>query len=245
LGESKGSRTARARGTGSGPVIEELLTAPIVARDLRGSASARQGADLWPEEEALLRRAVSKRRGEFAGARWCARDALARLGMPPVPILPGQYGEPIWPPGVVGSMTHREDYCAAAVARADDVCAVGIDAEPNEPLAGTVLRSVALPAEVALLEAAASAGFADVHRDRLLFSAKESAYKAWCSLTGTTVDFRRVLIEFAAAAAKTASGTFCVTFLTTDRPAHSFTGSWLLRDGLVLTAVTATDPAFA
>lgn len=225
-------------------MIEELLTAPIAVRDLRGAASSRR-VDLWPEEQALVQRAVDKRRAEFAGARWCARDALRRLGVPPGPIPRGPHGAPVWPAGVVGSLTHRADYCAAAVARTGDVRAIGIDAEPNEPLAREVLRSVALPAEVALLDAAVPVRPAPVFRDRLLFSAKESAYKAWCSMTGTTIDFRRVLIEFpprphGSADTRVSAGTFSVCFLTADRPPHGFAGSWLLRDGLLLTAVTVS-----
>jgi 4'-phosphopantetheinyl transferase N-terminal domain len=44
---------------------------------------------LFPEEEAAMANAVDKRRREFAAARACAREALAKLGLPPVPIVPG------------------------------------------------------------------------------------------------------------------------------------------------------------
>ena len=57
---------------------------------------------LFPEEEAVLVRAVDKRRREFTTARACARAALATLGLPPAPIVPGLRGAPQWPPGVVG-----------------------------------------------------------------------------------------------------------------------------------------------
>lgn len=88
-------------------------------------------AGLFPDEEALVANAVAKRRSEFATARRCAREALARLGMPPAPILSGPKREPQWPVDVVGSITHCEGYRAAAVARAGDVRALGIDAEPH------------------------------------------------------------------------------------------------------------------
>ena len=79
-------------------------------------------ARLFPEEEALVARSVDKRRREFTTARRCAREALARLGVPPAPILPGERGAPRWPAGVVGSMTHCAGYRAAAVARPAPTC---------------------------------------------------------------------------------------------------------------------------
>ncbi|MGW7821409.1 4'-phosphopantetheinyl transferase family protein [Streptomyces puniciscabiei] len=71
---------------------------------------------LYPQETAHLRHALPKRRREFATARVCARRALQALGLPPAPIPPGSNGAPQWPAGVVGSITHRRRYCAAAVA---------------------------------------------------------------------------------------------------------------------------------
>ena len=60
---------------------------------------------------------------------------------------PGAKREPLWPAGVVGSITHCDGYRAAAVARATDLATVGIDAEPHEPLPDGVLAAIALPAE--------------------------------------------------------------------------------------------------
>jgi 4'-phosphopantetheinyl transferase EntD len=80
--------------------------------------SAREDIDtaLFPEEEAMVARAVGKRRREFSTARACARDALVELGEPPQAIPTGPKGEPLWPPGVVGSITHCDGYRACAVA---------------------------------------------------------------------------------------------------------------------------------
>ena len=61
---------------------------------------------LFPAEEAVIADAVDRRRREFATARACARAALAKLGVPAAPIVPGSRGAPQWPPGVVGSITH-------------------------------------------------------------------------------------------------------------------------------------------
>ncbi|WP_405845207.1 4'-phosphopantetheinyl transferase [Streptomyces platensis] len=71
--------------------------------------------DLFPEESQVIALAVDKRRREFTTARSCAREALRRLGHPTVPIPRGRSGAPLWPAGVVGSITHCQGYRSAAV----------------------------------------------------------------------------------------------------------------------------------
>ena len=77
-----------------------------------------------PDEEPLIARSVAKRRNEFVTVRHCARLALGELGVPPAPILKGDKGEPCWPDGVVGSLTHCDGYRGAVVARYAG-CALG------------------------------------------------------------------------------------------------------------------------
>ena len=84
-------------------MIEEILPTEVAAVEAFDDPP---GAMLYPEEEAVIARAVDKRQREFTTARVCARAALAALGLPPAPILPGQRGAPGWPNGVVGSMKH-------------------------------------------------------------------------------------------------------------------------------------------
>jgi 4'-phosphopantetheinyl transferase EntD len=145
-------------------------------------------AELFPEEEESVGNAVDKRRREFAAGRACARRALERLGIAPAPIASGARGEPLWPRGVVGSITHCRGYRACAVAKTDDIASVGIDAEVHEPLPAGVLEAVASPRERAALHPNGSGA----HMDRLLFSAKEAVYKAWFPLTGRWLDFEDV-----------------------------------------------------
>ena len=98
-----------------------------------------------PEEEPLIAKSVAKRRNEFITVRYCARQALGELGVPPVPILKGDKGEPCWPDGVVGSLTHCTGFRGAAVGRHGAVRSVGIDAEPHDVLPNGVLDAISLP----------------------------------------------------------------------------------------------------
>src|SRR6516225_8640665 len=95
---------------------------------------ARWQPGLFPAEEPAVRTAGPRRRAEFTAGRRCAREALARLGLPAAPVLAGRAGEPRWPAGVTGSITHCAGYRACAVARTADVTALGIDAEPDARL---------------------------------------------------------------------------------------------------------------
>jgi 4'-phosphopantetheinyl transferase EntD len=225
--------------------LASLLPAGVVVAEL---GEHPEETALFPQEAAVVARSVEKRRREFAAVRHCARRALARLGHPPVPILPGERGAPSWPDGVVGSMTHCEGFAAAALARAAEVRSVGIDAEPHAPLPDGVLRLIALPAEVADLERL-HAERPGICWDRLLFCAKEAVYKTWFPLTGTWLDFHeaRVVID-------PAGGTFRAGLLVPGPmvdavPLTSFSGRWAVTSTLLLTAIAITrrtpvpDPA--
>lgn len=214
-------------------MIEALLPA--------GAATVEAFTDVpdeapYPGEEDLVARAVAARRQEFVTARRCAREALARLGYAPAPIRPGPRREPVWPDGVVGSITHCTGYRAAAVAPAGALAGLGIDAEPHEPLpdgvAGVVLTA-GEPDRLAALRAADPA----THWDRLLFSAKESVYKAWYPLTGRWLGFEEAELTFDRAGRFTAR--ILVDGTRTDGgPAlGSLNGRWLVTGGLLLTAV--------
>jgi enterobactin synthetase component D / holo-[acyl-carrier protein] synthase len=212
-------------------VIEELLPSGAECSEEFGDPAE---AALFPEEEAAVARAVGKRRREFGSARNCAREALGRLGVPPAPILPGERGAPQWPDGVVGSITHCAGYRAAVVARARDLLTVGIDAEPaGGALPHGVLDHVSLPVERAML-GELSVTAPGVSWERLLFSAKESVYKAWFPLSRRWLGFEDAEITIGT------DGTFGARLLVPGGPTcpTGFTGRWLARNGLVVTAIT-------
>ncbi|GAA1009051.1 hypothetical protein STXM2123_3744 [Streptomyces sp. F-3] len=226
-------------------MIEELLPDPVVAVEAYGDEETDR-APLYPEERALVARAVDKRRREFTGVRACARRAMEKLGVPPQPVLPGERGAPRWPDGLAGSMTHCHGYRAAALARTGDLASLGIDAEPHAPLPEGVLPTVALTAEQRRL-ADLAVLHPDVHWDRLLFSAKESVYKAWFPLTGAWLDFLEAKIEIRTAPDTSRRGGFRARLLVPGplvggRRLDCFEGRWTVGRGLVVTAVTVPQP---
>jgi 4'-phosphopantetheinyl transferase EntD len=190
-----------------------------------------------PEEEELIARAVAKRRNEFVTARHCARLAMGRLGMPESPVLKGDKGEPRWPEGLVGSLTHCDGYRGAVVGRREAVRSVGIDAEPHGVLPDGVLPAISLPDE--RVEIAALPG--DLHWDRILFCAKEATYKAWFPLTNRWLGFEDAHITFEVDATGTA-GRFVSRILIdpaarSGPPLAELAGRWSVAQGLTLTAI--------
>lgn len=212
-------------------MIEKLVPDSGVATAEAFGDTAR--APLLGAESEIVSNAVEKRRQEFATARRCARQALAELGIGPVPILTGERGAPVWPEGIVGSMTHCSGYRAAAVARASDIRTVGIDAEPHLTLSRGMLDLIALPwerrqmTELSCLEP-------EIHWDRLLFCMKECVYKAWFPLARRVLDFGQaeITIEY--------GGTFTARLLESDPafPRKLLRGRWLIDQGLIVAGIT-------
>ncbi|MFF4895099.1 4'-phosphopantetheinyl transferase [Streptomyces sp. NPDC001068] len=222
-------------------MIEELLPDSVVAVEMLGDEAIRE-APLYPGEAELVARAVPKRRREFSAVRACARRAMEKLGVPAQPVLTGERGAPRWPAGLAGSMTHCEGYCAAALVRAGDLASLGIDAEPHAPLPVGVAEAVLLPTEQERLRRLA-AERPDVHWDRLLFSAKESVYKAWFPLTGKWLDFMEADIELAPEPEARPHGTLRARLLVPGplvggQRVQVFEGRWSVRHSLVASAVT-------
>ncbi len=215
-------------------MIEKILPAVVACSEAFDDPS---DAVLFPAEEAVIRRAVEKRRREIRTVRHCARQALDELGIPPVAVLPGERREPLWPTGVVGSMTHCTGYRAAAVARSGDLLTVGIDAEPHEPLPPDILDAIALDEEQLRIAELAAADKTACW-DRVLFCAKETVYKAWYPLTQRWLGFKDATVTI-----DPAKGTFCARLLVAGPPIagkalSELDGRWLIGGALVITAIT-------
>ncbi len=156
-------------------VLASLLpvgTASIVLE----ASNAHIGA-LWPAELDQLGHVVPKRRREFAGGRLCARIAIGSIGGAVGPILIGPGGEPVWPQGITGSITHSSGLCAAAAALERNVSCLGIDCESigavDESMREMVLRSDERSMLIALEEERSAVPWLAI-----AFSAKEAAWKA-------------------------------------------------------------------
>jgi 4'-phosphopantetheinyl transferase EntD len=193
---------------------------------------------MLPAEAAVIAHAVAARRLEFATVRYCARQALRRIGIPPVPILPDADGAPRWPAGVVGSMTHCPRYRAAVVARSDRLRGIGIDAEPHAALPHPARDLILRGDERARLHALGES-HRDLHWDRVVFCAKEAVYKACFPSTRRWLDFADISVTVHA------EGTFQARLLHAEPRIASadpdcLSGRWVVDGGLVLAAASVS-----
>lgn len=143
------------------------------------------------EELAAVSEAVPSRQREFALGRWCARRALGAFGLGTRSIPVGPSRAPVWPTGIVGSITHCTGFVGAAVAAANTLQAIGFDAERDEPLAADLIPLVCTAREVAWLEGRATSA---IDWAKVIFSAKESVHKCIWPLSGQTLDFLDVTV---------------------------------------------------
>jgi len=189
--------------------------------DLLGAEieDAGQHLQLFPEEEALVEKAVPKRRREFALGRACARAALERLGHRGQAIGKRKNGAPHWPQDIVGSITHTKGYAASLVGAARNFSGIGIDAERVGGVTQELWPRLFDSDEreyLKMLEAQEQPAAATV-----IFSAKEACYKAW----GGTLAFRDIHIA-------PHQGGFIAS-----RGGATLQGRYAVKGDLVLTAV--------
>ena len=136
--------------------------------------------------EPSLQNAVLKRRAEFLAGRYVACVALEFLDIKPFTIYIGKYRQPVWPPGIVGSISHSNTHAVSIVS--SSLCYVGVDIEPLlvYEQATEISNSIASVEEYRRLsDKGISFQFAVV----LLFSAKESLFKAIFPKVGRYLDF--------------------------------------------------------
>jgi 4'-phosphopantetheinyl transferase EntD len=185
-------------------------------------------AELFPEERASIAKSVEKRRAEFGTARVCARRALARLGYAPMPLVPNKDRSPVWPAGIVGSITHTRDYCAVVVAQQSAFVSLGVDAEQDKALTPDMVEMICTPRERTLLG----------ERDAVVcFAAKEAFYKCQYPLTQQFLGFQDVELDL-----DLSLGTFGARIIKADldKPVWlaQLRGRFVREQGLVLCAMT-------
>jgi enterobactin synthetase component D / holo-[acyl-carrier protein] synthase len=169
-----------------------LFPPGVAAAEMREAADPRL---LLPEEAVNLGRAVAKRAQEFAAGRLCARRALAEFGITDFPIGVAADRQPIWPDGMVGSITHTAGFCAAVVAKRRHIGSVGLDSEVVGDVKGEIWGSICAPVEIAWLDSLPAGQRAAAVT--LIFSAKEAFYKCQYPLVREFLTFHDVTVEAA------------------------------------------------
>jgi len=126
-----------------------------------------------------IKGAVVKRRAEFLAGRIVVKHALSALGLG---LAQQQVGiakdrSPVWPANVRGSISHTTEFAVCCVARAGECSFIGVDSE----LILSVSTAQSLAVEIhneTEFKLLTDAGFGEALATSLIFSAKESLYKA-------------------------------------------------------------------
>jgi len=193
---------------------------------------------LYPEEAKQLEGCVEKRQREIAAGRRCARRALARLDIANFPVLAGPDRAPIWPETIVGSITHTDGcaggYCGVAVGEYRRFAGIGIDAEPRLPLPDELWSWILDESEK---QQALQSDEPGIYA-RLVFSAKETTYKALYPILKRILEFSDVHID-----TKIADGLFLARLTRivgsqADLPENvELVGRLVIDDELIVTAM--------
>ena len=130
--------------------------------------------------------AVNKRRAEFLAGRIAAADAISRLcGLWHTPGISGS-GAPVWPQGLIGSISHSINYVVAVVRRGEQKnVGIGIDLEGiiTADQVDLLVNTVLLPDEIEKFVANKSVWAMRINCT-LIFSLKESLFKALYPIVG-------------------------------------------------------------
>lgn len=177
---------------GGDSALDDLFRGPV----LTGMAEPWMwNAEPRREEAAIVENAVGKRRREFAAGRVCARRMLRRFGLDANLVIGrDRNGAPLWPEGFTGSISHSDDACVVAIARQTlQLASLGLDVENAAGLDSDLVELVCDATEKAACRSGCAGGLNRLAK--VIFSAKESAYKCLYPVIGRVLDFRDVHIE--------------------------------------------------
>ena len=141
------------------------------------------------ELEILSPRACRRKQIEFVTGRAAAHVALKQIGLANAfPVLRGQKGEPLWPEGIVGSISHCYPWSVAVAIKGPNLFTVGVDLETTKRMKGTdITELVCSNTELDWVR-----GGNLQERLTMIFSAKEAVYKAFYPLCRRYIDFKDV-----------------------------------------------------
>jgi len=128
-----------------------------------------------------------KRLADFSTGRYCAIKALEQLGIQDAIIPIGEDREPIWPEGIVGSISHCDSLTGAIVAKSSDHISLGLDIEEIGRVTPDLWDLVFTENEKNYLSGLSEENM--LVQSTAFFSIKEAFYKFQHPLTKTFLDF--------------------------------------------------------
>ncbi|WP_273050539.1 4'-phosphopantetheinyl transferase superfamily protein [Pseudoalteromonas sp.] len=140
----------------------------------------------FPEQ---LNKAVIKRKAEYLAGRICATRALDKLGFKHQIIGTSKSRAPLWPVKAIGSISHTTDLAIAIVMHANQAKGIGIDIEKKMPdeLEDNLNNQILREDEILVFQRLGKQLSSPLS---IIFSAKESIYKALYASVGEFFGFK-------------------------------------------------------
>jgi 4'-phosphopantetheinyl transferase EntD len=154
-------------------MMPEHLTCAVVA--------VSETLTIFDAENQLVQTAVPKRQNEFRAGRAAAHRALKSLGIPQQPILKAPDRSPVWPHGIIGSITHTAGIAAAMTGSTKHVAGIGLDIDGANPLKPDLYDYILTSQEQE--NRTATPTLSGTPRCKITFVAKEALFKAIYPIT--------------------------------------------------------------
>jgi len=135
----------------------------------------------------------SKRLADLSTGRYSANKALEQLGVKDAIIPIGEDGAPIWPEGIVGSISHCDSLTGAIVAKSSVHISLGLDIEEIGSVTVDLWDLVFTENERKYLSVLTEKEM--LVQSTAIFSIKEAFYKFQHPLTNTFLDFLDVEVS--------------------------------------------------
>lgn len=154
--------------------------------------------ELWESLQIVkpqqLHNAVIKRQAEYLAGRYCAQQCLAQIGYCSTGVATGKHRSPTWPAGTVGSISHTNNIAIVVLSQKHRGIGVDIEQILSSQNAKGIESQVLRPDEMPIFQQFLRYQDAAL---TLIFSAKESLFKALYPSVGRYFDFECAkLLEF-------------------------------------------------
>ncbi len=160
---------------------------------LFGNISEFDNVELCFEENQIVSKSSNRRKREFSAGRAIAKTLLKKYGIKNYPVLSGTNREPVWPKGVIGSISHCDDFCFVAIAQEKNYKSIGIDIEKLTPIEPDIEEYVCTEAERKWIQEQNYEK--KLMLSKLIFCAKESAFKCCFPIVQKYIDFLSVVVS--------------------------------------------------
>lgn len=125
-----------------------------------------------------IKGSVLKRCKEYSTCRYFIHQAFENFGIKDIAIPKSKDGNPLWPNGFTGSISHCDHLGVVIVLKSDGSTFAGIDIECNKSIPKTVIELILNKKEIKKCKELYLVN-PNINWQTLIFSVKETAYKYW------------------------------------------------------------------